>query len=39
MNIALGLRALSLLAFVAFCTAAIIHPTEPLQSIVAIHHS
>lgn len=39
MNMTLGLRALSLLAFVAICTAAIIYPTEPLQSIVAISHS
>lgn len=39
MNITLGLRAVSLLAFVAICTAVIIHPTEPLQSIVALSHS
>jgi len=39
MNITLGLRALSLLAFVAICTVVIIQPTEPLQSIVAISHS
>lgn len=39
MDITLGLRTLSLLAFVAICTVVIMHPTEPLQSIVAIGHS
>lgn len=38
MNIILGLRALSLLAFVVICTAVIIEPMDAMQSIVAISH-
>jgi hypothetical protein len=38
MNITLGLRALSLLAFVVISTAVIVQPAELMQSIVAISH-
>ncbi len=38
MNINLGLRAVTLLAFVAISTAVIIEPLQTMQSMVALSH-